>query len=65
MSKLYQISEEELVDIERLMPEITSLLNATDPALRTKIRRIKTILSDVRWEHQPWQDITVIPSDQE
>ncbi len=58
MSKLYQIYEEDLVELERLLPELCQALafsdgNAYTPKVKVKLRRCQIILSDVRWNYGP------------
>ncbi len=54
MSKLLQIYDDDLSDLERAIPEIADrLMGSMDNALRTKLRRVQTILSNVRWGYGP------------
>ena len=59
--KEFRIAETDLVDLERILPEFqdTMILNMC-PRLRTQIRRIKEILSNVRWGYGPFSDVTVL-----
>jgi len=62
MSKLYHIHEEDLQELERVIPEIfESLTHETNqPKHRVQLRRVKEILSDVRWNYQPHTDVEKI-----
>jgi hypothetical protein len=60
MSKLFQIHEDDLADLERLLPSVfesASWDGGAGPALRTSIRRVQTILSNVRWNYQPHTEV--------
>lgn len=55
MSKLFQITEEDLESLEATLPELQlammPLLN--DPMLQKRLSMCKKILSDVRWNYGP------------
>jgi phage-related protein len=60
VSKLYQIHEEDLAELERVMPELADLLTfSTDMDARTRVqlRKVQKILSDVRWNYGPQTDV--------
>ena len=62
--KMFQINENDLMDLERLMPILACSLSTTaGPRERTSLRRIKGILSDVRWDYGPHEDTEVIPAE--
>lgn len=64
MAKLLQIYEDDLADLEKTLPEITNpLIDKMDNVLRTKIRRVQKILSDVRWNYGPPTDVERIDCD--
>lgn len=64
-TKMFQICETDLSEIERVLPEWhAELAKLNSPRLRTQMRRIKDILSNVRWEYGPWSDVEVIPADE-
>jgi hypothetical protein len=71
MAKLFQIFEDDLSELERVLPQLadalTPILAQPECAnrLRTQIRRCKKILSDVRWDYQPHEEIEIIPADDE
>lgn len=54
MSLLFQVHEDDLADLERIIPQLSSaMLPHLDPKLKTQLRRIQKILSDVRWNYGP------------
>lgn len=62
--KLFQITDDDLADLEKTLPELSDALTPTmDGALRTKLRRCQLILSRVRWGYGPPENVTVIPAD--
>jgi hypothetical protein len=64
MSKLFQITEADLADLEQTLPDLADALTLSlDNALRVKIRRVQVILSRVRWNYGPPIEVGVIPAD--
>lgn len=64
MRRMFQIHEDDLAELERLVPRLgEALMTNLTPCLRTQLRRCKTILSDVRWDYGPPSDVDVIPAD--
>lgn len=65
--KLFQINEDDLCAIEEILPSLCfrsgEMLN--DTAVRMKYRRLKEIVSDVRWGYGPPQEVVVIPVEPE
>ncbi len=66
MSKMYQINQNDLADLERIVPAefencIPEVRNT--PRFRTACRRVKDILSDIRWNYHP--HIEIIPVDED
>lgn len=61
-SKLYQITSDDLADLERLVPQLFTMLGETmnHAHVRTKIQRVKNILSVIRWEGLPWSRVEII-----
>lgn len=53
MSRLHQIYEDDLAELERSIPLIMLAIEAAPPKVRMKLRRVKEILSDVRWDYGP------------
>lgn len=63
--KLYQINADDLEYLESAMPVICfrcgELLNDTD--VRMKFRRIKEIVSNIRWDYGPPSEVQIVPLD--
>ena len=57
MSKLFQISEDDLATLERVVPEFVNAImvrgGGFENKLCVKVRQVKQILSDVRWKYTP------------
>ena len=63
MSKLFQITEEDLSDLEATLPQLADALTLSlDNGLRIKIRRVQTIMSRVRWNYGPPINVGIIPA---
>lgn len=71
MSKLFQIRDEDLEELERVLPQWVDRLtcgvapngaSTFDNRLRTQVRRVQDILKDVRWNYGPPGDISFIPA---
>jgi hypothetical protein len=63
MSKLFQVSEDDLAELERVIPDLGELLAFStdmDAKTRVQLRRVQKILSDVRWNYGPPSDVTVV-----
>jgi len=58
-NRLFQISEGDLASLERIVPELASLLTRPEQGNRERvgIREAKRILSDVRWEYMPYTEV--------
>lgn len=64
MSKLFQIQEEDLGELERLLPQLAEAIGPTlTNRLRVKLRRCQKILSDVRWDYGPGSNGEIIATD--
>jgi len=65
MSRLFQITEDDLADLERIVPDLADALAtpSLDNAMRVRIRRIQKVLSDVRWNYGPPAEVDVVPVD--
>lgn len=62
--KQFQISEEDLCELERNLPEFAeAMIDQLNPRLRTKLRKCQSILSDVRWSYGPPRDVERIDTD--
>lgn len=54
MSQLFQIHEDDLLDLERTLPEMANaIMENLNPRAKTQLRRMKKILSDIRWSYGP------------
>lgn len=66
MSKLFQISEDDLAELERILPDVFQSLTLTPEATprgRTQFRNVQRILVDVRWNYGPPRDVERIDAD--
>lgn len=68
--KLFQIHEDDLSELEHLCPQLQEALmrelaNAqAAPRLRVQLRCVKEILSNVRWNYGPPEQVEIIPCDE-
>ena len=65
MAKLHQIYEDDLAELERVLPllgEHVALSPSASPKTRTQLRRVREILSNVRWDYGPSTVEAVIPA---
>lgn len=62
--KLHQINADDLATLEELAPELLWLLDEklNDTAVRMKVRRVKEILSNVRWNYGPPLEVEIHPA---
>lgn len=52
--KMFQINEDDLQDLERILPRMSdALMCVLTPVLKTQIRVVQRILRDVRWNYCP------------
>jgi hypothetical protein len=64
MSRLFQVYEDDLAELERIVPDFSSSMMAQlTPRMRTQLRRCKEILSNIRWNYGPHTEVEVIPAD--
>lgn len=62
--KLFQINENDLGELERILPQLSEALMPTmNNRLRRQLRQCQTVLSNVRWGYGPPTDVSVIPVD--
>lgn len=60
--RMYQINEDDLVTLEREMPAVFDrLMQHLDSPLKVKARVIQNVLSRVRWNYGPPDEVMVIP----
>lgn len=57
----FQINEEDLAELERLVPELMDCIMEAfnDNGTRVRARKVKGILSDVRWNYGPPQEVHI------
>jgi hypothetical protein len=66
MSKVYQIYENDLGELEQVLPQLAQALTPVlNNRLRVQLRRCQTILSNVRWDYGPPSEIEKISADDE
>lgn len=65
MSLLYQITEEDLADLERTLPQIMHRDPMEHGRCRVQWARIKAIVSNIRFCYGPHSDIEIIPDEQQ
>jgi hypothetical protein len=67
MSKMFQISERDLESLEKDLPFMSDrlMMPHLDNATRAAIRRVQTIIMNVRWDYQPWGEIGIVPAGNE
>jgi len=64
MSKLYRIEEDDLVKLERILPELSqALMPLLNNRLRVQLRQCQSILSNVRWEYGPAAEVEILPAE--
>ena len=64
MPKLFQVAEEDLGELERILPQLAqALAPVLNNALRMKLRRCQTVLSNIRWDYGPPTDVESLPAD--
>mgnify|MGYP000667980780 CR=1 FL=1 len=64
VSRLFQIHEADLEDMERTIPKLASLIAVAgklDNRARVQLRRLKEIVSNVRWDYGPPTEVVQIP----
>jgi hypothetical protein len=67
--KLFPITEDDLRDLEHVLPLLADDLSvfmvkghAAAPRVRKQLRQVKEILSNVRWGYGPPLDVEIIPA---
>lgn len=72
MSRLYQIYEDDLAELERVLPRLADRLTCgtgpngkslVDNRTRTQIRRVQEILKNVRWNYGPPDEVGIVPAE--
>lgn len=71
MGKLFQIEESDLQALEELIPPLCDRVQSLDfsahgkanqAEIRTKARRLQTILTNIRWNYGPPEIVEQIPA---
>ena len=66
MSRMLQISESDLAELESTLPLIVDrLYPQMDNRLRSQVRRIQRVLMDVRWNYGPPREVEAISTGDE
>lgn len=61
--RMFQIHEGDLAELERLLPSLGAALATSQQysgRVRTQLRRCKAVLSDVRWNYGPPDNVTIV-----
>jgi len=66
MTKMFQISEEDLASLETIVPEIMwrASDSCNDPVQRKRFEECKAVLSNVRFGYGPPLHVETIPADE-
>lgn len=65
MSKLFQIYEDDLGELERILPQLAqAMAPVLNNTLRVQLRRCQAILSSVRWDYGPPNKVEIVPADE-
>lgn len=65
---LFQITEPDLAELERLLPKICDRAiwsgadGRTDPGMRVAIISVQQIVSRIRWDYGPPQEVYRVPA---
>lgn len=60
--KNYMIHEKDLADLERVLPMLAcALQDNLTPKIKAQLRRVKQIVSDIRWDYGPPEEVHRIP----
>lgn len=66
MASLFQINEQDLGELERILPQLSeAVLPVMDNRLRVQLRRCQSILSNVRWNYGPPSKVEAVRADGE
>ena len=68
MSRLFQITEDDLAELERLLPDLQDAVMTSrgyndNNRIRVQLRRVKDIVSNLRWNYGPPTNVGIIPVD--
>lgn len=64
-TRLFQISEPDLAELERLLPEFCAAagMNINITRYRKQFEKAKEIISNVRWNYGPPRERKIVPMD--
>lgn len=65
-TRMFQIHEDDLADLERLVPRIMDRMTCSPDAMpveRTWFRRIQSIITNVRWNYGPPEEVEHVPAE--
>lgn len=60
MSRLFQIYEQDLADLERLLPILLESRPETTARDRVQVRRVMQIITNVRWNYGPHANVEYV-----
>lgn len=64
-TRLFKISETDLADLERMLPELLETVThmpKCPPRYRVMFRKVQEIVVNVRWNYGPHTDVERIPA---
>lgn len=62
MPKLFRVTEDDLAELERILPQLgESLVPVLNNRTRVQLRRCQSILSDIRWNYGPPTEVAPSP----
>lgn len=66
MQRMFQIQEEDLSTLEAALPRIADRLTCApgllDNPMKVQLRRVQSILSQIRWNYGPPSEVIIIPA---
>ena len=67
MTKMFQIYETDLAKLEAAMPRIMDAAGAAlnGAAMQVLMDEVKEVLSNVRWNYGPYEEVAVLPVEPE
>ncbi len=62
--RFHQINDEDLIELERTLPQLAEALTPhLNPRLKTQLRKVKEVISNVRWGYGPPDEVEIIPAE--
>lgn len=60
---IHQIYADDLADLERILPQLSdAMMPILNNRLRVQLRRVQKILTDVRWNYGPPDEVEGFPA---